>query len=85
MVHQPSGGVQGQATDIQIQAEEIIKMRSQLNGIYSKHTGQPLSILEPMMERDRFMTPDQAKGRSGNELLVKIDLKPWRWATLVNC
>lgn len=61
MVHQPSGGVQGQATDIQIQAEEIIKMRSQLNGIYSKHTGQPLSILEPMMERDRFMTPDQAK------------------------
>jgi len=61
MVHQPSGGVQGQATDIQIQAEEIIKMRSQLNGIYAKHTGQPLSILEPMMERDRFMTPDQAK------------------------
>merc|ERR1712002_791167 len=61
MVHQPSGGVQGQATDIQIQAEEIIKMRSQLNGIYAKHTGQPLSLLEPMMERDRFMTPDQAK------------------------
>jgi len=61
MVHQPSGGVQGQATDIQIQAEEIIKMRSQLNGIYAKHTGQPLTILEPMMERDRFMTPDQAK------------------------
>merc|ERR1712002_514991 len=49
MVHQPSGGVQGQATDIQIQAEEIIKMRSQLNGIYAKHTGQPLSLLEPMM------------------------------------
>merc|ERR1712142_646989 len=61
MVHQPSGGVQGQATDIQIQAEEIIKMRAQLNGIYAKHTGQPLSLLEPMMERDRFMTPDQAK------------------------
>jgi len=61
MVHQPSGGVQGQATDIKIQAEEIIKMRSQLNGIYAKHTGQPLSVLEPMMERDRFMTPDQAK------------------------
>jgi len=61
MVHQPSGGVQGQATDIQIQAEEIIKMRAQLNGIYARHTGQPLSILEPMMERDKFMTPDQAK------------------------
>lgn len=61
MVHQPSGGVQGQATDIQIQAEEIIKMRSQLNGIYHKHTGQPLSVIEPTMERDRFMTPDQAK------------------------
>jgi len=61
MVHQPSGGVQGQATDIKIQAEEIIKMRSQLNNIYHKHTGQPLTILEPMMERDRFMSPDQAK------------------------
>lgn len=65
MVHQPSGGVQGQATDIQIQAEEIIKMRSQLNGIYHKHTGQPLSVIEPTMERDRFMTPDQAKGEYG--------------------
>jgi len=61
MIHQPSGGTQGQATDIQIQAEEIIKMKRQLNNIYAKHTGQPLSILEPMMERDRFMTPDQAK------------------------
>jgi ATP-dependent Clp protease protease subunit len=46
MVHQPSGGAQGQATDIQIQAEEIIKIKNQLNGIYVKHTGQELSFIQ---------------------------------------
>ncbi|XP_033122358.1 ATP-dependent Clp protease proteolytic subunit, mitochondrial-like isoform X2 [Anneissia japonica] len=57
MVHQPSGAAQGQATDIKIQAEEILKMRAQINELYVKHTKQPLSTVEEAMERDRFMTP----------------------------
>merc|ERR1712179_846986 len=61
MVHQPSGGAQGQATDIQIQAEEIIKIKRQLNEIYVKHTGQELSYIEQNMERDKFMSPFEAK------------------------
>ena len=61
MVHQPSGGAQGQATDIQIQAEEIIKIKKQLNEIYVKHTGQELSFIEQNMERDKFMSPFEAK------------------------
>jgi len=61
MVHQPSGGFQGQATDIEIHAKEIIKTRDRLNKIYVKHTGQDLKTIEDAMERDRFMTPDEAK------------------------
>merc|ERR1712029_965359 len=61
MVHQPSGGAQGQATDIQIQAEEIIKLKRQLNEIYVKHTGRDLSFIEQNMERDKFMSPVEAK------------------------
>jgi len=61
MVHQPSGGAQGQATDIQIQAEEIIKLKKQINTIYAKHTGQDQSIIEAVMERDKFMSPSEAK------------------------
>ena len=61
MVHQPSGGASGQATDIQIQAEEIIKLKRQLNEIYVKHTGQDLSFIEQNMERDKFMSPAQAR------------------------
>ncbi|XP_071952467.1 ATP-dependent Clp protease proteolytic subunit, mitochondrial-like [Antedon mediterranea] len=57
MVHQPSGAAQGQATDIKIQAEEILKMRAQINELYVKHTSQPLSVIEEAMERDRFMNP----------------------------
>ena len=60
MVHQPSGSAGGQATDIQIQAEEIIKLKRQLNGIYVKHTKQPLSLIESSMERDKFMSPQEA-------------------------
>merc|ERR1712079_69275 len=60
MVHQPSGGAQGQATDIQIQAEEIIKLKRQLNEIYVKHTNKDLSFIEQNMERDKFMDPTQA-------------------------
>ena len=60
MVHQPSGGARGQATDIQIQAEEIIKLKRQLNEIYVKHTGKALSYIEENMERDKFMSPQEA-------------------------
>ncbi len=61
MVHQPSGGAQGQATDIEIQAREILRMRSQLNEIYVKHTGQPLEVINAAVERDKFMSPIEAK------------------------
>ncbi len=61
MIHQPSGGAQGQATDIEIQAREILKMREQLNGLYAEFTGQPLERIERDMERDRFMSSPEAK------------------------
>ena len=61
MVHQPSGGFQGQAADIEIHAKEILDMRSRLNAIYARHTGQDLEKIEAAMERDRFMTPTEAK------------------------
>lgn len=61
MIHQPSGGAQGQATDIQIQAQEILKIKHQMNQIYVKHTGQPLEFVEKNMERDNFMSPHEAK------------------------
>lgn len=60
MVHQPSGGAQGQATDIEIQAKEILRMREYLNNIYVKHTGNKLSEIERVMERDTFMSPEEA-------------------------
>jgi len=61
MVHQPSGGFEGQATDIEIHAREIIKTRARLNEIYCRHTGQPISAIEDAMERDRFLSPEEAK------------------------
>lgn len=61
MIHQPSGGTQGQATDIEIQAREILKMREQLNRLYSEFTGQPIERIERDMERDRFMSSPEAK------------------------
>lgn len=61
MVHQPSGGAQGQATDIEIQAKEILSLRKRLNEIYVKHTGRKLSEIEHALERDRFMAPEEAK------------------------
>ncbi|XP_055849215.1 ATP-dependent Clp protease proteolytic subunit [Episyrphus balteatus] len=61
MIHQPSGGAQGQATDIQIQAEEIIKLKHQLTRIYVKHTHQSFESLMDKMERDKFMSPEEAK------------------------
>jgi ATP-dependent Clp protease protease subunit len=61
MIHQPSGGARGQATDIQIQAEEILRTRRMLNDIYVQTTGQKLEVIEKSMERDNFMSAEQAK------------------------
>lgn len=61
MVHQPSGGFQGQATDIMIHAEETLKLKRRLNEIYSHHTGQDVDAVEAALERDRFMTAEEAK------------------------
>jgi ATP-dependent Clp protease, protease subunit len=61
MIHQPSGGAQGQATDIEIHAREIIKTREQLNKIYAERTGQTIEKIRADMERDFFMDPDEAK------------------------
>jgi ATP-dependent Clp protease protease subunit len=61
MIHQPSGGYQGQATDIEIHAQETLSLKKRLNEIYTKHTGQKLSMIEKSMERDNFMSPIRAK------------------------
>ena len=61
MIHQPLGGAEGQAADIQIQAHEILRMKSQLNKILSKNTGQTIKKIEVDTDRDNFMTADQAK------------------------
>jgi ATP-dependent Clp protease, protease subunit len=61
MVHQPSGGFQGQATDIEIHAKDILATRARLNEIYVQHTGRPLKDIEDAMERDKFLTPDEAQ------------------------
>jgi ATP-dependent Clp protease protease subunit len=61
MIHQPLGGARGQATDIEIQAREILSLRSRLNEIYVKHTGQPVDVIETALERDKFLSPEDAK------------------------
>jgi ATP-dependent Clp protease, protease subunit len=61
MIHQPSGGTRGQATDIQIEAKEILRLRHQLNGIYAKNTGKPIEKIEKDMDRDYFMSAEEAK------------------------
>src|SRR6266446_127543 len=61
MLHQPSGGFQGQATDIMLHAQEILNLKKRLNEIYVKHTGQPLKKIEDALERDTFLTPEMAK------------------------
>jgi len=60
MIHQPLGGARGQATDVQIQANELLRWKDELTKIYEKHTGQPLDKLKDDMERDKFMTPTEA-------------------------
>jgi ATP-dependent Clp protease protease subunit len=61
MIHQPSGGAQGQATDIDIQAKEILIIRERLNRLMAEHTGQPLEVIERDTERDRFMDAEQSQ------------------------
>jgi ATP-dependent Clp protease protease subunit len=60
MIHQPSGGAQGQATDIEIQAKEILFLRERLNSLLADHTGQPIDVIERDTERDRFMSAEQS-------------------------
>lgn len=61
MIHQPSGGAQGQASDIEIQAREILKIRERLNNLYVEHTGQDIETIEKAMDRDNFMSADEAR------------------------
>ena len=61
MIHQPSGGYQGQATDIEIHAQETLSLKRRLNEIYAKHTGQKINVIEKSMERDNFMSPQKAQ------------------------
>ena len=61
MVHQPSAGFQGQATDIEIHANEVLSLKKRLNEIYSKHTNKSVEEIKPALERDNFMTPENAK------------------------
>ena len=61
MVHQPSGGFRGQASDIERHAEDIIKTKRQLNELYAKHTGQPIEVIERTLDRDYFMSSEEAK------------------------
>jgi ATP-dependent Clp protease protease subunit len=81
MVHQPSGGFQGQATDIMVHAQEILNLKKRLNEIYVHHTGQPLKKVEDALERDTFMTAEMAKDFG---LIDKvIDKRPLEELTLV--
>ncbi len=81
MVHQPSGGFQGQATDILLHAQEILNLKKRLNDIYVKHTGQSLKKIEDALERDTFMTAEMAKDFG---LIDKvIDKRPVEELTLV--
>jgi ATP-dependent Clp protease protease subunit len=62
LVHQPSGGFQGQASDIQIHAREALELRRRVEEIYARHSGKPIEEVSDALERDRFFTPDQARG-----------------------
>jgi ATP-dependent Clp protease protease subunit len=77
MTHQPSGGFQGQATDIEIHAREILSVKRRLNEIYVRHTGQSLAEVESRMERDTFMSAQQAKEFGiVDEVIDKRPIKP---------
>jgi ATP-dependent Clp protease protease subunit len=76
MIHQPSGGFRGQATDIEIHAREILDMRARLNQIYAEHTKQDVKIIEANMERDNFMSAEQAKEFGLVDEVVTERVKP---------
>jgi ATP-dependent Clp protease protease subunit len=61
MLHQPSGGISGQAVDMARHAQEIVKLKRRLNEIYARHTGKPLETIEKTLDRDTFMTADEAQ------------------------
>ncbi len=77
MLHQPSGGAQGQATDIQIQAKEILKIKEKLNKILAQHTGKPLDKIEQDVERDYFMSAEESKeyGLIDDVIVKRLDAK----------
>ena len=77
MMHQPSGGIQGQATDIQIHANEILALRSNINQIYVKHTGQELKKIEEHLDRDNFLGPEEAKefGLIDKIVVKRVDIE----------
>ncbi len=76
MIHQPLGGAQGQATDIQIQAEEILRMKAELNGILAKNTGQTIKQIEKDTDRDNFMSAEESRKYGMiDEVLIKNDKK----------
>jgi ATP-dependent Clp protease, protease subunit len=76
MIHQPSGGTRGQASDIQIEMREILRLRHQLNGIYAERTGQPLEKIERDMDRDYFMSPYEAKEYRLIDQVIETRLSP---------
>jgi ATP-dependent Clp protease, protease subunit len=76
MIHQPSGGVRGQASDIQIEMTEILRTRHKLNGIYADRTGQPLEKIERDMDRDFFMSPYEAKEYGLIDQVIETRLSP---------
>jgi ATP-dependent Clp protease protease subunit len=71
MVHQPSGGFSGKASDIERHAEDIIKTKQRLNELYAKHTGQPLEVVEETLDRDYFMTAEEAKAWGLVDLVIE--------------
>jgi ATP-dependent Clp protease protease subunit len=83
MVHQPSGGAQGQASDIEIQAKEILHLRKRLNQIYVEHTGQPLDAIEAKLERDSYMSAQEAKDFGIVDEVVKSQPLPTEAVTAV--
>jgi len=80
MVHQPSGGFQGQATDIEIHAQEILKIRARLNEIYAEHTGKPVETIADALERDKFYTADEAQSSAS---LTKSSKSVHLWKKMV--
>ena len=76
MIHQPSGGFQGQAADIEIQAREILQLRERLNQIYVEHTGQTLKAVEKAMDRDNYMTAEDAKTFGLIDTVIKERPRP---------